>query len=559
MMAGTLLDRGRIVMAKVKPLSTKFIRSKKAPGRYPDGDGLYLVVGVAHKPNYHGSEQARRWEFEYSGKRFGKGRKRTMGFGSLRDVTLAAARKKRHEARVLIDKGIDPIEHHKQQEQERRKTATKTKTFKVVADEFVKAQITKVRPWKDSTRIDAESMIKGHLKPLHDIPVREITPKNIYDIVEPLRHHAPTMAKKALDRTRSVIDWGYVIDAMPADRMNPASMKGNLRKMFGADNLDTPHEPLDAIPYEKVPALWALLDAVKPRTHYTVGEAARAVGLTHITIYNAIATGRLRSTKPEYPVFAGSWQEHQIAPADLFQVWRKVVDVIPGLPPVNIYFLKFLILNGSRCDEVRLMPWSEYQRKEELWVIPWERMKGRNRSGRKQIPIDHVIPLSRTSIEILRLLEEQRARDKSDSPYVFANYRTANSTSSRIGQPLCRATVENLLARLLRRLNDDQPLSRGDIAGTLHGMRTSFRSWLGDQRINGHRRFDEADMERAIAHVGGYGETEVSRLYSRLSKTVVPLIEMFDAWGNYVIGGQSAKVVHLPFHHKQVAKGRKRG
>jgi hypothetical protein len=117
--------------------------------------------------------------------------------------------------------------------------------------------------------------------------------------------------------------------------------------------------------------------------------------------------------------------------------------------------------------------------------------------------------------------------------------------------------VGNLLARLLRRLNDDQPLSRGEISGTLHGMRTSFRSWLDDQRReDGHPRFSETDMERAIAHVRGHGETEVSRLYSRQSKQVVPLIEVFHAWENYVIGGQSAKVVpfHMPFTDKQTVR-----
>jgi integrase len=549
-------------MAKVKPLSIKFIRSKKEPGRYPDGDGLYLVVGIAHKPNYHGSEQTRRWEFEYSGKRFGKGRKRTMGFGSMRDMTLAEARKKRHETRLLIDKGIDPIEHRKQQERERRRTATKTKTFKKVADEFVEAQSTKIRPWAYQTRYGAQRMIDLHLKPLHDIPVREITPKDIFDTIEPLRRRVPTTADIALKRAKTVIDWGYVIGAMPADQMNPASMKGPLCKLFGADNIEPPHEPRDAIPYEKVPALWTLLDAVKPRTHYSVGEAARACGRTRITLYNAIAKGRLRTTKPEYPVFAGSWQEHQIAPADLFQVWPKMVDVIPGLPPVTIYFLKFLILNGARCDEIQFMPWTEYRPQEGLWVIPWERMKGRDRSGRKQIKIDHVVPLSRTSIEILQLLKTQQKNDKIDSPYVFGNYLTANSTSARIGQPISTGTVRNLLAKLLRRLNDQQPqLSLGTIEGTLHGMRTSFRSWLDVQRVDGHPRFSERDMERAIAHVRGYGEDDLSRLYSRQSKTVVPLIEIFDAWQDYVLGEQSAEIVpfHLPFHNKQSTKRNKRG
>jgi integrase len=112
------------------------------------------------------------------------------------------------------------------------------------------------------------------------------------------------------------------------------------------------------------------------------------------------------------------------------------------LPPVTVYLLRFLILNGSRFDEVHYMPWSEWQRKDNLWVIPWQRVKGRDRSGRKPITIDHVIPLSRTSIEILDLLDAQRKRDKSDSEYVFANYVTANKCSARIGEPISIGTVQ---------------------------------------------------------------------------------------------------------------------
>jgi hypothetical protein len=118
----------------------------------------------------------------------------------------------------------------------------------------------------------------------------------------------------------------------------------------------------------------------------------------------------------------------------------------------------------------------------------------------------------------------------------------------------------NLLARLLRRLNGDQPLDRGEISGTLHGMRTSFRSWLDVQRVNGHPRFAEADMERAIAHIRGYGETEISRLYSRQSKEVAPLIDEFDAWEGYITGGQSvapAEDVVLPFRKQAAKTGRR--
>jgi integrase len=457
----------------------------------------------------------------------------------------------------MINQGIDPLEHRKEQERQQEKANPKLMTFKMLANKFVEAQTTKIKPWKESTRTAAESYINGYLKPLHDIRVPNITPEDIYNIVEPIRQSVPSQAHGVLVRAHSIIDWGYAVGAMPDDKMNPASMKGPLRKMFGADSIEPEHEPRKAIPFETVPALWALLDSLKSRTHYTVGEVARAHNRTRLTVYNAIARGRLRASKPDNPVFAGSWQEHQILPDDAIKLWGpRIVDVIPGLPPVSVYFLKFLILNGARCDEVRYMLWSEWQRKDNLWVIPWQRVKGRNRSGQRPIKIDHVVPLSATSTAILQMLEEQQKRDTVDTKFPFANYMTANGHGARIGAAICDVTVGNLLGRQLRRLNDDHPLPRDDIAGTLHGMRTCFRSWLDVQRINGHPRFAEADMERAIAHIGGYGTTEVSRLYSRQSREVVPLIEIFDAWDDYVRSAQVAPAV-LPFRKKVPSTGQR--
>jgi integrase len=167
-------------------------------------------------------------------------------------------------------------------------------------------------------------------------------------------------------------------------------------------------------------------------------------------------------------------------------------------------------------------------------------MKGRNKAGSKEIHVDHIIPLSKRSIEILTMLEEQKKRDKSDSEYVFGNYRTANNTSARIGRPLCSQTVLNLVRRLV-----DQK----DVDATLHGMRTAFRSWGGEQG-----RFHEADLERAIAHIRGHGETEVSRLYSRQAKQIMPLIQIFTDWEAFCLsGGHPAEVV--PF---KVAKSGRR-
>jgi integrase len=508
-------------------LTVKEVQNKTKPGRYADGNGLYLVVSKS------GSKS---WEFEYDARRWGKKGKRYMGFGSLRDVPLAEARDSRKEARALIVAAIDPLEHRREQEHQRRLANAKNMTFKSIADDFVRHKCEGPKPWKEGTREGAEAIINNHLKPLHHLRPKDVTPKHVFDIVDPLRTETPAMAHCVLIRARTIFDWAIANEAMDG-HANPASMRGRLRILFGTENIEPEHEPRAALDWHKVPALMAKLGEFKPRTYYTVGEAARAVDMTRITIYNAIAKGRLKSTKPEYPIFAGSWQEHQIKPADLFDVWPKVLDVIPGLPPICVYLLQFLILNGSRFDEVHYMPWDEYKPTEQLWVIPWQRMKGRNKAGAREIRVDHVIPLSKRSIEILQLLDEQKKRDRNDSKYVFGSYRTANNTSARIGMPLCSQTVRNLVRRLI---------GAEDLNATLHGMRTAFRSWGGAQRSGGYPRFAESDLERAIAHVKGYGETPLVRLYSRQDRDIMPLIPIFDDWAEFILGGgQPASVIPI--------------
>jgi hypothetical protein len=86
-------------------LTARTIETAKKPGRYSDGNGLYLVV----RPG--GSKQ---WMFLY--RRDGK--LREMGLGSpLKGVTLAMARGLRDEARAVMARGGDPLEARRQAEQ----------------------------------------------------------------------------------------------------------------------------------------------------------------------------------------------------------------------------------------------------------------------------------------------------------------------------------------------------------------------------------------------------------------------------------------------------------
>jgi Arm DNA-binding domain len=47
------------------------------------------------------------------------GKAREMGFGNLQKVSLAAARKKAIDARLMLSEGRDPLDHRREKEQRR--------------------------------------------------------------------------------------------------------------------------------------------------------------------------------------------------------------------------------------------------------------------------------------------------------------------------------------------------------------------------------------------------------------------------------------------------------
>lgn len=97
--------------------ATEVERSKHTEKPYTlwDGDGLYLLVTPTSKL----------WRYKFRL----NGRPRLMALGSFPVVTLKSARDKHIDARRLLDVGIDPIEHQKQER-------TQGTTFKQAAEEW---------------------------------------------------------------------------------------------------------------------------------------------------------------------------------------------------------------------------------------------------------------------------------------------------------------------------------------------------------------------------------------------------------------------------------------
>jgi len=123
--------------------------------------------------------------------------------------------------------------------------------------------------------------------------------------------------------------------------------------------------------------------------------------------------------------------------------------------------LEFTILTAARTREVIEAQWEEFDLKRKAWVIPATRMK----AGKA-----HTVPLSTRAMEILEAMGEVQE----GSP-VFLG--------SQEGTPLSNMAMIALLKRM----------GRSDI--TVHGFRSTFRDWAGEQTT-----YPREVIEHALAH-----------------------------------------------------------
>jgi len=100
---------------KLKPLD---VERETRSGKYPDGDGLYLVVA---------SPTSKNWSYRY----WKDGKQRWLGLGSLKDVSLKDARLARDAARLRVKgdrstRGVDIVQEKRAARQEAKATELKT-------------------------------------------------------------------------------------------------------------------------------------------------------------------------------------------------------------------------------------------------------------------------------------------------------------------------------------------------------------------------------------------------------------------------------------------------
>jgi integrase len=178
-------------------------------------------------------------------------------------------------------------------------------------------------------------------------------------------------------------------------------------------------------------------------------------------------------------------------------------------PDVAAKALEFTILTAKRTSEVIEMPRGEaaVAIATGVWTIPGERMKRKKGDMREQ----HDEPLAVRAIEILK----ERFEALGDQDFVFPGARRGR----RLG--------ENAMMQVLKRIKIDS---------TVHGFRSSFRDWAGNETS-----LPREVAEHALSHKVG---DETERAYRR-SDALKKRRELMELWARYMEGDRDANVVAI--------------
>jgi integrase len=293
-------------------------------------------------------------------------------------------------------------------------------------------------------------------------------------------HNVPTFGELA-DEVSNDLSQGFRNDKHRAQwRMTLTRYCEQIRDM-----------PVDAVDTN------AVLRVLKPRWTRAPETASRLRGRIEKVLNAAKAKGYRSGENPAAwrghldhllpnPNKIGDRSHHAAMPyAELpvFIAKLRESDIVAALA------LEFAVLTAARSGEVRGARWSEIDLDAKVWVIPAYRMK----AGR-----EHRVPLSDRGVEILGKLNEMRASD-----FVFPGRQRQ--------EPLSSSAMEKVLRRV-------------GVAVTVHGFRSTFRDWAGNETHFAHEL-----AECALAHVIGDKAEQAYRRSDALEKRR----SLMDAWAAF--------------------------
>ncbi|MGY3437022.1 MULTISPECIES: tyrosine-type recombinase/integrase [unclassified Marinovum] len=191
-----------------KALSSRFVDTVTEPGKYFDGQGLFLRVA---------KNGAKQWVQRITI----RGKRTELGLGSPPAVSLAMARKLALEYRGQAILGGDPLAE--------KNKARHGLTFAKAVDTYLAAKLTEFRNEKHRKQwratLDTYAVPVLERKRVSDIGVQDVM-----RVLEPIWQTKTVTAKRLRGRIENVLSWATVAGHRTGD--NPARWKGNLSEIL---------------------------------------------------------------------------------------------------------------------------------------------------------------------------------------------------------------------------------------------------------------------------------------------------------------------------------------
>lgn len=194
-----------------------------------------------------------------------------------------------------------------------------------------------------------------------------------------------------------------------------------------------------------------------------------------------------------------------LKPEEIRDLLKALKEYKFGTRAVRIA-IELLLLTFVRTGELRMATWDEFDLKAGLWTIPAHRMKIKDAG-------DHVVPLSRQVIALLRELLEMRGQHltKPKFDWVFPNFRRSEACMSA-------TTVNRSLERMGFNGKDSS------IGFAAHGFRGTASTLLNEQGLR-HKV-----IEFQLAHKE---KNKVAGAYNK-AEYLEERIAMMQHWADYI-------------------------
>ncbi len=277
---------------KTDQLSAQEVRTKKVPGYYCDGRGLYLQVSDAGTKS---------WVFRFTL----DGRTRDMGLGPYPTFTLKEARERARTYRQLLADGIDPIEDRRRRRDEARADTAGNTLFKDAAQQYIEVHAPGWRNPKSPQQW--RNTLKAYAYPtLAMRPVSAIDAALINDALTPIWLDKTETARRVRQRINKICQW--IRDGKP---LSNKSAK------------DKEHHP--AMPFADVPEFVSELQANE-------SISARALEFTVITVARTGDT--IKARWPDIDLEMGVWAipEHKTGKFFEIPLPKRAIKILKDIP-----------------------------------------------------------------------------------------------------------------------------------------------------------------------------------------------------------------------------------